>query len=422
MATSTDPDLVPVGVDRPEAPVAAVPQPTPEPGRSDGNADAPSSRVGSIPPSDLGREERVLCLAARTTLDEAARAELRRSVDHRLDWERLWSLAHLHEVAPLLGETLRDADGGVPAEFLERATRRRHVTLTSNARLAEALLPILEAMGEAGVPAMPVKGLVLAEHLYGSLAARPCADLDVLVQPADLPAARAVLRDLGFRQNPRPGYKALVHQFHDPAWGRGTGREHVRVELHWALWADSERRLGTKGLWERAVPATLLDRPVRILSPEDMLLHLTIHRTRSALRLRWVADVAELVRRHGATLDWDAVLDRARAARARTASWVVLSLARDLLGAPVPERVLAALEVSQPKRALLELTCGRRALFRAAPSGDVTQQPHLALRAFEEDGPRAITAGLARSAVRPIREGLHDRGIVRARRRMPEAG
>jgi hypothetical protein len=155
-----------------------------------------------------------------------------------------------------------------------------------------------------------------------------------------------------------------------------------------------------------------------MLSPEDTLLHLSIHRTRSALRLRWVVDVAELLGRQGAQLDWSAYLDRARRAGARTSSWVVLTLARDLFDAPVPGPVLAALAVGQPKRAILERTCGRAALFREAPRGDVTQQPHLALRALEEDGALRIAGVLGGSLMRPLRQGLHEAGLVRARRRM----
>jgi hypothetical protein len=367
----------------------------------------------------LDPEQRALCLGARTSLTPDARDRLKALVAGGLDWERLWGLAHLHEVVPLLAETLPAAAGdAVPREWLARARKRRHVTLTVNARLGDALLGILEGMAAAGVPAMPVKGLVLAEDLYGSIGARPCADLDVLVRPADLPTARQVLRDLGFGQRASPGYKALTHQFHDPAWARGAGHEQIRVELHWALWADSARRLGTDGLWERSVAGTLLEAPVRTLSPADTLLHLSIHRTRSALRLRWVVDVAELVRRHGDGLDWPAYLERARAAGARTSSWTVLTLARDLFDAAVPADVLEALAVRGPKRALLERTCGRTALFRAAATGDVTQQPHHAMRAFEEDGAIGIGRVLAASALRPVREGLHDSGLLRVRRRM----
>lgn len=366
----------------------------------------------------LRPEEHVLCLAARTTLSDATKVRLASAIADGLDWERLWALAHLHEVVPLVGASIVGLGGeSVPSGWRERAVRRRHVTLRINAHLAETLIDILDGLEAAGVEAMPVKGLVLAEGLYGDVAARPCADLDVLVRPADLARSGDVLRAIGFGQRALPRYKALVHEFHEPAWGRGEGPEHVRLELHWALWADSERRLGTDGLWDRSVTGSLLGHPVRTLSIEDTLLHLAIHRTRSALRLRWLVDVAELVRRHGTSFDWAAYLDRAQKARARTASWVVLALARDLLDAPVPDDVLARLAVRQPKRAVLERTCGATALFRPAADGVVKQQPHLALRAFEEDGPRRISRLIVGSALRPVREGLHDAGIVRVRRR-----
>lgn len=366
----------------------------------------------------VGVEQRAICLAARTSLDERARERLAATLEGRIDWDRLWQLAHLHEVGPLVGANVTAVGGNVvPTAWRDRAIRHRHVTLRANGVLASALGDVLDGLGASSIDVMPVKGLVIADRLYGDIAARPCADLDVLVRPRDLPRARETLRGIGFRQRPAPGYKALAHQFHDPAWGRGTGADHVRLELHWALWADSDQRLGTAGLWDRAVDATLLDRSIRSLSLEDTLLHLAIHRTRSALRLRWVVDVAELVRHHGASLDWAAFVDRAGGARARTASWVVLALARGLLDAPVPADVLAGLRVAWPKRALLERTCGVTALFRPAARGDVAQQPHLALRAFEEDGAIRIGRSIGGSAIRPVREVLHATGIRRLRRR-----
>lgn len=366
----------------------------------------------------LDREQQALCLGARTTLDQEAASALRTLAGGALDWDRLWDLGHLHDVLPLLAVSLPAAAGeAVPDEWLARARRRRHVTLRRNGRLAEELIRVLDALDTAGIPVLPVKGLVVAEQLYGSLAARPAADVDVLVRTGDLDAGRGVLRDLGYRQRPVPSSKALMHEFHDPAWFVGSGSDQVRLELHWALWAYGFFHLGTDGLWERAVPGTLLGRPVHLLSPEDTLLHLAIHRTRSPLRLRWICDVAELVRHHAQTLDWDAVSDRARLAGARTATWMVLALADRLLGASPPAEVLERLRVGSAKAALLERTCGVAAVFRPASPGDLEQQPHLTLRVFEQDGGGQIARALASSLGRMARRGLHDAGVVRIRRR-----
>ena len=166
------------------------------------------------------------------------------------------------------------------------------------------------------------------------------ADLDVLVRPDDLPAGRKVLVGLGYRQRPEPTFTALVHEFHDPPWYVGDGPDQVRLELHWNLWADRFFRSDIDGLWSRSGPGSLLGRPARLLTLEDTLLHLAIHRSRSALRLRWNCDIAELVRRHGTEVDWAAVAERADRIGARTATWVVLSMAERFLGAATPPGTL----------------------------------------------------------------------------------
>jgi hypothetical protein len=364
---------------------------------------------------DLDREAQALCLGARTTVEPPAESRLRALVEGGLDWDRMWDLGDRHDALPLLAESLPRAAGpAVPADWLERATRRRHVTLLSNGRMAEALERVLAGFEAAGVPAIPVKGLVLAETLYGSLAARGAADLDVLVRPSDLPAGRKVLAELGYWQR-EPTFAALTHEFHDPPYFVGAGNRAVRLELHRDLWADRFFRSDADGLWRRARPGTLLGRPVLLLAPEDTLIHLAIHRTRSPLRLRWVCDIAELVRRHGDDLDWDAVIERADWVGARTATWMVLSLAERFLGASPPAGTFDRFRIGRSKRELLERTCGADATFRVAPPGDTDQTPHLTLRVFEQDGAGQIARALGSSLRRSTRRILHDAGVRKVR-------
>ena len=88
------------------------------------------------PLDGLDAEQQAVCLGARTTLTPAARERLRRPAPGRLDRDRLWALAHLHEIVPLLAETLPAVAGdALPAAWLARARKRRHVTLSTNARL-----------------------------------------------------------------------------------------------------------------------------------------------------------------------------------------------------------------------------------------------------------------------------------------------
>ena len=315
----------------------------------------------------MNTEQRILTLAARTTLEPIAEQQLVELLRGPIDWERLWAQGHLHEVLPLLTATLRRLAGQapIPEPWLAQAQRRYYATLVRNTALAQELLRVLAALGQAGVAALPVKGVVLAETVYGNLALRPLGDLDVLVRADDLPTARATLNALGFAQAAEPGYENVYHPYHDAPYYRQTESGAICLELHWGLWASHFFQLETAALWRRAVPARLHGADVSILSPEDSLLHLAIHRSRSALRLRFVCDVAELLRRHQAALDWEYLLAQAQAAGARTTMFYTLALAEELLDAPLPASVLTRLHVSWIKRRLLEHTCGATEIGRA---------------------------------------------------------
>ncbi len=363
--------------------------------------------------TDFDPEVQALCLGSRTRLDVAATSALGRLVADGLDWDRMWDLGDRHDVLPLLSESFPAAAGEtVPSDWLSRATRRRHVTLYRNGRMAEVLQHALDGLAAADVPVIPVKGLVLADELYGRLDARGAADLDILVRSADLAAARVVLAEQGYAQH-EPTFATLTHEFHDPPYLVGSGTEQVRLELHRDLWADRFFRSDIDGLWARARTGTFLDHPTRLLALEDTLIHLAIHRSRSPLKLRWNCDIAELVRRHGSVLDWEAVADRADRVGARTATWIVLSIADRFLGASPPPGTLERFRVGAAKQALLERTCGADATLGTAPSREADRTPHLTLRVFEQDGAGQIARALGSSLRRSTRRILHDSGVHR---------
>ena len=355
-------------------------------------------------------EQQTLCLAARTRREPADEQRLLELLRGTLDWERLWQLGHLHDVLPLVGASLRQLAGQapIPAAWLERAQRRFYATLLRNTALADELTRVCVALSAAGVGVIPVKGIVLGETVYGNLALRPAADLDVLVRPHDLPAARAALHALGYTQRAEPLFAELHHPYHDPQYFHPAAGREICLELHWALWAARFFHLGADALWERASATQLRGAEVRLLSPEDTLLHLAIHRSRSALRLRFLCDVAELLRLHATVLDWDYLIGQARAAGARTALFFALALPAELLGAPLPTEVLPRLGVNRIKRRLLENTCGATALFRPLIDDDLRQQPHLIYRILEQDGAGQITRALGYSLFRTGWTQLHN--------------
>jgi putative nucleotidyltransferase-like protein len=329
----------------------------------------------------MDAEQRILCLAARAQLDDNDAQRLLALLRGPVDWDRLWELAHLHDVVPLLAASLRSLQGQapIPAGWLARAQRRLYATLLHNTALADELVRACRALRASGIGALAVKGVVLAETLYDSLGLRPTADLDVLVRPDDLPKARAALRELGFDQRGEaPAEQG--HPFHDPRYYRTASAVEVCLELHWALWPAHRFRPPAESWWDRSVEIQVHGAQVHTLSPEDTLLHLAIHRTDEPLRLRFLCDIAELLRRHSARLDWDYLLAQARGAGARVALFSALAPAHAALGAPLPPDLLPQLGVGWLRRRLLERACGIAAMVHPHAQSRLFPWPYTPLR------------------------------------------
>jgi hypothetical protein len=206
-------------------------------------------------------------------------------------------------------------------------------------RLAGELLRVLDRLAAGGIQAIPFKGPLLAWQLYGSCALRQFSDLDCLIRRGDVRLAAEILCGLGYRA------PACTPAQAQALFGHGCtlvlSREGgVWLELHWAVTgAAFPVDLEYDQMWERVQPVVFQGRSVLCLAPEDLLTVLCIHGAKHAWgRLRWVADVAELLRREPG-LNWDALIRRAeRSGHRRILRWG-LAVAGALLDAPLPESV-----------------------------------------------------------------------------------
>ena len=226
----------------------------------------------------------------------------------------------------------------------------------------EQLRSLLAAFDRASVPVMPLKGPALGEALYRDPGLRPFTDLDLLVRRADVPRAVRLLSTLGYRalEHQRP----LAYELADAtaacfvAVERGSGT--LPVDLHWGLvgfpGGIGPRALDTEEVWGRAVTEERWGRQVLALGREDLVLylalHLAIHHPLDGLA--WQLDVALLLRRDGAAMDWERAIGRARRWRVAGAFYFALSRVERRFAACVPPAVLAALRPRGARGAILD--------------------------------------------------------------------
>lgn len=275
-------------------------------------------------------EQRVLLACARRDLHDAHRKEIAAACAGTLDWDWLEQAAADHGVAYFVFSHLLSEGVGEPA----RRVRWQASLLRESARslvLRDWQQRLARAFDEARLPAAWLKGLVLSDGLYGRSDARQCSDLDVLAEAAQVPAIGNVLEGQGFRPYTTPVAGKDEHPLgshHVSYIKQDVAGCPVLIEVHERLSGPAACQPAVAGLLARSRTTRLGDVPVRVLAPEDELLVLALHaHQHNYALLRCLMDLAEFVQRFHAGLDWQAVVERARAGRCLTRLLAGLDLA-----------------------------------------------------------------------------------------------
>lgn len=211
-----------------------------------------------------------------------------------------------HRMGGLLWSAVRD-DATWPPTCRERlagadlVVRRRHQELWS------AFAALSRTLGAEGIRVATFKGVAAEHRWYDRLGARPCNDLDLLLDPSQLDRVDEIvaLVEPGHALRDRVGTLVQKGLLQSVELRTATG---TSVDLHvdlFKLWLPSPR----DAVWGHTVSLTAPDgTSVRAVDAPMSLVHFLVHLTKD--RFRWLlgyADVARVLR--------DAALDRDAAAR-----------------------------------------------------------------------------------------------------------
>jgi len=193
----------------------------------------PSPHAGERSEEELAR-----LLVSPRAVREAAADRIAELLDRQRDLRSLCGLLLRHRVLALAGSRLLDGSHGeLPAWFRDAVDNAVSIN-RARALLAEAstrrLATELEA---AGIPALPLKGFVLGQSLYGDTGLREVSDIDLLVAPSDFDAACDLLAAGGYERLPERlvGGRPVLHQTFFPLRG-----PRIRIEIHWRIhWYES---------------------------------------------------------------------------------------------------------------------------------------------------------------------------------------
>lgn len=300
----------------------------------------------SLPPQGTRAH---LLQALRRGLDPEAALANAGAPPEPLDSEALIRAVRRHRLALVLAP----ATAALPWPGLALTALRQEARHQQRAALPliATTLEVSAALEGAGLRALLVKGPALALQTTGQPWSRGGGDIDVLVAPADLPEAVAVLEGLGFARPPGRFPRDLTS-----FWGRYSRwaghelpllRQGRWLDLHWALNTVRATLPPFETLWQARQVVRLNGKAVPTLSLEHAFRHSCLHAASDQwMELRHLVDIALLA----------CQLREATGASLRKQRSVRLSCAAayDATGCP------ALLDFTDPQRA----DC-RRAIARA---------------------------------------------------------
>lgn len=271
---------------------------------------------------------RSLCGLIRMSLSGAPLPEM-------ADPSALVPLARRHRLLDFLNQ-VPNATPDIKAAFRSQALR--------GLQQAAALTTILNAAQQRGLPVLVLKGVALSLLLHGTPSQRAAGDIDLLVPSDRFRMAADLLLDLGY----------VVDADGPPLDVADAGARHIRdltfighgqrIELHRRLYELSTRLPDDfETFWSQRSELALGPVTVATLGPAHLALYLLVHgHGHDWERLRWLVDLALLLRQPGALA---MLREQARQFRVERACTQALALIAHLFGPqpgmPAPQKVPA---------------------------------------------------------------------------------
>jgi hypothetical protein len=292
----------------------------------------------SIPEVDL-----MLC-CARTCSTPQMSVRIKGIASQDVDWQVFLQLVTSHGVRPLVYQTLHTTCWeALPEAARQELSHFYSVNSAKNRFLAGELLHILQLFDAEQILAVPFKGPVLATILYRDLGLREFSDLDILIRERDIPKAREILSNQGYRSNLANAVitpDVNVDELHSASTG-------ISIELHWQF---SPRRfvpsLSAEHVWNGVEQVVIFGRKKKIwsFSFQDMFLFLAVHGGKHCWSsLKWLCDLAEFIRSNP-EVDWPGLFNRAETLGAARTCRLGTYLAAELLQAEAPATVACVVQ------------------------------------------------------------------------------
>ncbi len=272
------------------------------------------------------------------------------------DWKEALRLIDRHRITPQVMAAFSDAEIDAEPQLV---TKARQQSFRALANMGEAAR-VLDRLAEQSIDAIVLKGAVLSQQIYGSLAMRQMADLDVMVAPKDFECAYHSLTEDGYQlQGGEPPFGASVM----PMWMRGNkdvtlvkGDGTSALELHHRL-RTAEAFLPDLTMAKATTQVAVSGRSYATFSKADLFAYLCVHGSASLWnRLKWLADIRAICAA-STQEEMREYFSRSKQMGVERCTALALSLCSKFWGQPLPKEVEEYAKRDSYLAQLINLSC-----------------------------------------------------------------
>ena len=252
---------------------------------------------------------RFLSLCAAPPGSAAVAQRLPRALAAVPSLSELATAAEQHGLSPLVLAHVERTGVAIPDDLRDRLRARQTQHAHAAAVRARVIADVGDAMAQADVPFLVLKGAALAHLVYGDPRLRPMRDVDLLIRKVDARPALDVLRGCGLS----PGVASVPPGHHHlPGMAKTVEGATVTIELHHELLPRTPF-VEPRGHDDLSCHSQLFDwagTTCQTLGPDEMLWHVYAHAFvinplhPNTIRLLSVADLAHATEAWIDQIDW----------------------------------------------------------------------------------------------------------------------
>ena len=287
-----------------------------------------------------------------------------------LDIIKFYEIALEHELESIIYPNLKLLNDQIIPQFWHD---KYNSTKSRIAFMIDKLKEVAQKFEEKAIPIIALKNGGIAMEILDDYGKSPMGDIDTLVNKKDFLDAHKILIEMGFIFEFRSEFEFedIEKAFQDGGteyYFKGKeDDEELWFEMSWrpiaGRWIRLDKEPKSEQLFEKS--SYNKDTKVKILSPEDNLLQVSIHTAKhSYVRdpgFRLHIDVERIVKYY--QIDWNIFLNKVDEVGTNTAIYYSLYIAKELFNTPIPNEVLDKLKPFIVKKWIIEKLLKRAKLL-----------------------------------------------------------